>query len=410
MLTRTAECWVWEIESEALMAVEPSKQSRNRRLRLGMVGGGPGAFIGAVHRIAARLDDRYELVAAALSSNAERGLAAAEELRIPRAYHAFEEMAAAESKLPDGIEVVSIVTPNHLHHAPAKAFLEAGIHVICDKPLTTTLEDALDLAEIVKRTGLVFGLTHNYTGHPMVRQAREMVAAGDLGAMRIVQVEYAQDWLSTPLEKTGHKQAEWRTDPTRSGPGGSLGDIGTHAFNLACFVTGLACEQLAAEVSTVVPGRRLDDNVQVMLRFAKGVKGGLWASQVALGNENNLRLRVYGEKAGLEWHQEDPNELIFTPLGEPHRTIRRGSAGTGRAAAHATRIPSGHPEGYLEAFAQLYSDLAEQITARQENRPPNPESRLGPGVSEGVEGVRFINAALESSRRGSAWVAVSGSS
>jgi predicted dehydrogenase len=397
------------VESEALMAVDPSKQSHNRRLRLGMVGGGPGAFIGAVHRIAARLDDRYELVAAALSSNAERGLAAAEQLHIPRAYRSFEEMAMAESKRPDGIDVVSIVTPNHLHHAPAKAFLEAGIHVICDKPLTTTLKDALDLAEIVKRTGLVFGLTHNYTGHPMIRQAREMVAAGEFGAIRVVQVEYAQDWLATPLERTGQKQAQWRTDPTRSGPGGSLGDIGTHAYNLACFVTGLACEQVAADVTTFVPGRRVDDNIQVMLRFSKGVKGGLWASQVAPGNENNLRLRVYSEKAGLEWHQEDPNELSFTPLGEPRRTVRRGSAGTGRAAAHATRIPSGHPEGYLEAFAQLYSDLAEQITAKRENRPPSPDSLLVPGVSDGVEGVRFINAVLESSRRGSAWTAISGS-
>ncbi len=391
------------------MAVAPSSPNHNRRLRLGMVGGGPGAFIGAVHRMAARLDDRYELVAAALSSNAERSLAAAAELHIPRAYRSFEEMASAESKRPDGIEVVSIVTPNHVHHAPAKAFLEAGMHVICDKPLTTTLEDALDLAETVKRTGLVFGLTHNYTGHPMVRQAREMVATGDLGTIRVVQVEYAQDWLSTPLEKTGQKQAEWRSDPARSGLGGSLGDIGTHAFNLAGFVTGLVCEQVAADVTTFVPGRRLDDNVQVMLRFSKGAKGGLWASQVAPGNENNLRLRVYGERAGLEWRQEDPNELSFTPLGEPRRTIRRGSAGTGRAAAHATRIPSGHPEGYLEAFAQLYSDLAEQITARRENRPADPDSLLVPGVSDGVEGVRFINAAIKSSRRGSAWIAVSGS-
>jgi predicted dehydrogenase len=389
------------------MAVEPSNQGHHRRLRLGMVGGGPGAFIGAVHRIAARLDDRYELIAAALSSNADRGLAAAEELHIPRAYRSFEEMASAESRRPDGIEVVSIVTPNHLHYAPARAFLEAGIHVICDKPLTTTLQDALDLAEIVKRTGLVFGLTHNYTGHPMVRQARELVTAGDLGTIRVVQVEYAQDWLSTSLEKTGHRQAEWRTDPARSGPGGSLGDIGTHAFNLACFVTGLACEQVAADVTTFVPGRLLDDNVQVMLRFSKGAKGGLWASQVAPGNENNLRLRVYGEKAGLEWRQEDPNELSFTPLGQPHRTIRRGSAGAGRAAARATRVPSGHPEGYLEAFAQLYTDLAEQITARQNNCPPDPGSLLVPGVSDGIDGVRFINAVLESSRRGSAWIAFS---
>jgi predicted dehydrogenase len=389
------------------MAIEGMRQGHRRRLRLGMVGGGPGAFIGAVHRIAARLDDRYELVAAALSSDPEKSLAGAKELNIPRAYGSFQEMAATEAKLPDGIEVVSIVTPNHMHHAPAKAFLEVGIDVICDKPLTTSLEDALDLANTVRRTGLVFGLTHNYTGHPLVRQAHEMVALGELGPIRLVQVEYVQDWLSTPLEKTGQKQAEWRTDPARSGPGGSLGDIGTHAYNLACFVTGLNCERVAADVSTFVPGRRLDDNVHMLLRFAGGAKGSLWATQVAPGNENNLRLRVYGEKAGLEWHQENPNELSFTPLGQPKQIIRRGSAGTGRAAAHATRIPSGHPEGYLEAFAQLYNDVAEQIISRREKRAPNPLSLLVPTVEDGVEGVRFIRTALESSKNGSAWTTIS---
>ncbi len=389
------------------MPITSTPQTSSPRLRLGMVGGGPGAFIGAVHRLAARMDDRYELVAAALSSTPGRSLTGAKDLHISRAYGSFQEMAAAESKHPEGIEAVSIVTPNHMHHAPAKAFLEAGIDVICDKPLTTTLADALDLAETVKRTQLVFGLTHNYTGYPMVRQAREMVLAGELGPLRVVQVEYPQDWLSTPLEKTGQKQAEWRTDPARSGPGGSLGDIGTHAFNLACFVTQLTCEQVAADVTTFVPGRRVDDNVQVMLRFSSGVKGGLWASQVAPGNENNLRLRVYGEKAGLEWRQEDPNELVFSPLGEPRRSIRRGSAGTTLAAAHATRVPSGHPEGYLEAFAQLYADLAEQISARRQKRQPNAAALLVPGVSDGVEGVRFISAVLESSQRGSVWTRLS---
>jgi len=389
------------------MAIEGTSKGQRRRLRLGMVGGGSGAFIGAVHRIAARLDDRYELVAAALSADPAKSLTGAKELNIPRAYGSFQEMAAEEAKLPDGIEVVSIVTPNHMHHAPAKVFLEAGINVICDKPLTTTLEDALDLANTVKRTGLVFGLTHNYTGHPLVRQAREMVAAGELGPIRLVQVEYVQDWLSTPLENTGQKQAEWRTDPARSGPGGSLGDIGTHAYNLACFVTGLTCEKIAADVSTFVPGRRLDDNVHMMLRFSSGAKGSLWASQVAPGNENNLSLRVYGEKAGLEWHQENPNELGFAPLGQPKQVIRRASAGTGPAAAHATRIPSGHPEGYLEAFAQLYNDLAEQIISRRENRTPDPLSLLVPTVEDGVEGVRFIKTAIESSRNGSAWTTIS---
>lgn len=386
--------------------VEAVKQSGDRRLRLGMVGGGPGSFIGAVHRMAARLDDRYELIAGALSSHPQRSTEGAKKAHLERAYGSFEEMAAAESHRDDGIEVVSIVTPNHVHHAPAKAFLDAGIHVICDKPLTTTIEDALDLAETVRRTGLVFGLTHNYTGHPMVRQAREMVLAGELGPLRLVQVEYAQDWLATPLERTGQKQAEWRTDPARSGPAGSLGDIGTHAYNLACFVTGLTCEQVAADVTTFVPGRRLDDNVQVMLRFSGGVKGALWASQVASGNENNLRLRVYGEQAGLDWRQEDPNELIFSPLGQPRRSVRRGSSGTGSAAAHATRIPSGHPEGYLEAFAQLYKDLADQIIAHQEKRPPDPKCLLVPGVGDGVAGVRFITAVLESSRNNSSWTTV----
>ena len=388
------------------MPIESSSSNGNRRLRLGMVGGGPGAFIGAVHRIAARLDDRYELVAGALSSDPERGEAGAKELHLSRSYRNFGEMATSEAKRKDGIEAVSIVTPNNLHHAPAKAFLEAGIHVICDKPLTTNIEDALDLAAAVKRTGLVFGLTHNYTGYPLVRQAREMVRGGELGPLRLIQVEYVQDWLTNPLERTGQKQAEWRTDPARSGPAGSLGDIGTHAYNLACFVSGLACEQVAADVSTFVPGRRLDDNVQVMLRFEKGAKGALWATQVAPGNENNLKLRVYGEKAGLEWRQEDPNELIFTPFGEIRRIIRRGSAGTGKTAAHATRIPSGHPEGYLEAFAQLYTDLAEQIVAREQGRAPSPDSLLVPTVEDGVEGVRFINAVLESSRNGSAWSSI----
>ena len=389
------------------MPGESKTQGKHRRIRLGMVGGGPGAFIGGVHRIAARMDDCYELVAAALSSDPGKSLAAAEELHIARAYGRFEEMAAAEAGRPDGIEAVAIVTPNHMHYANAKKFLEAGINVICDKPVTTTLEDALGLAKIVERTGLIFGLTHNYTGYPMVRQAREMVLAGELGPLRVVQVEYAQDWLATPLERTGQKQADWRTDPARSGPGGSLGDIGTHAHNLACFVTGLPVQEVAAEVTTFVPGRRLDDNVQMLLRFPKGVKGMLWASQVAAGNENNLRLRVYGEKAGLEWQQESPNELLFMPLGQPRRILKRGGPGTGAAAAHAIRIPAGHPEGYLEGFAQLYKDLAEQIWARQEKRQPDPQALLVPGIAEGVEGMRFVGAVLESGRNHSAWTLLS---
>lgn len=377
-----------------------------RRIRLGMVGGGPGAFIGAVHRIAARMDDHYELVAAALSSDAARSRSAAQDLHIApdRAYASYTEMAALEAKRPDLIEAVSIVTPNNMHYPMAKAFLEAGFHVICDKPMTTTLEEALDLAAIVHRTGLIFGLTHNYTGYPMVRQARQMVADGQLGKIRVVQVEYAQDWLATPLEQTGQKQAAWRTDPARSGGGGSLGDIGTHAYNIAHFVTGLHCSEIAADVSIFVPGRRLDDNVQLLLRFAEGAKGALWASQVATGNANNLRLRVYGEKAGLEWHQEEPNDLLFTRLGEAPETIRRPGPGGNSPSAHASRIPAGHPEGYLEAFAQLYTDLAEQIYAHREGRSPSLASLLVPNVDDGVEGMRFIAATLESGRRNAAWV------
>jgi predicted dehydrogenase len=385
-----------------------STTTANRRLRLGMVGGGPGGFIGAVHRIAARLDDRFELVAAALSSDPERSRKAALDLHIApdRAYGSFSEMAAKESKRPDRIDAVSIVTPNHLHFAPAKAFLDAGIHVICDKPLTTTVDDAVALAQIVHRSGLIFGLTHNYTGYPTVRQAREMISAGELGRIRLVQVEYAQDWLTTPLETTGQKQAVWRTDPAQSGPAGSLGDIGTHAYNIACFVSGLHAEQVAADVSIFVPGRRLDDNVQVLLRYEGGVRGMLWASQVAVGEENNIRLRVYGEKAGLEWHQENPNYLRFTPYGKPPQWISRNGPAASASAKHASRIPSGHPEGYLEAFAQLYADLAEQIAAREAKRPPSPQSLLVPTVEDGVAGVRFISAVLESSRQNAAWMSL----
>lgn len=386
-------------------STKKSTGKTNRRLRLGMVGGGPGGFIGAVHRIAARLDDRFELVAGALSSDPARARAAALDLHIApdRAYESFAEMASAEAGRKDRIDAVSIVTPNHLHYPAAKAFLQAGIHVICDKPLTTTLEDALDLAQTVRRTGLLFAVTHNYTGHPMVRQARQMIADGELGPIRVVQVEYAQDWLSTPLEKTGQKQALWRTDPALSGPGGSLGDIGTHAFNLASFVTGLNCRELAAELSTFVPGRRVDDNVQIMLRFQEGARGLLWASQVAAGNQNNLRLRVFGEKAGLEWKQEEPNHLWFATLGKTPTLIYRAGPGAGQVAAHASRVPSGHPEGYLEAFAQLYADMAEQISARIEGRPADSASLLVPTIDDGVAGMRFVSAVIESSRKNAAW-------
>jgi predicted dehydrogenase len=376
-----------------------------RRLRLGMVGGGRGAFIGAVHRIAARLDDQYELVAGALSSDPDRARQSATDLLIApdRSYATFTEMAQREAARADGVDVVAIVTPNHLHHAAVRAFLDAGIHVICDKPMTRTVEEAEDLVDAVTRSGRVFVLTHNYTGYPMVRQAREMIAAGELGTIRVVQVEYPQAWLTTRLEATGQKQAEWRTDPARSGAGGSLGDIGTHAFNLAEFVTGLRCTELAAELSIFVSGRQLDDNAQLLLRFAGGARGTLWSSQVAPGNENALRIRVYGEAGGLEWAQESPNRLFYSPFGQLRRMITRAGDGAGAAAAHATRIPAGHPEGYLEGFAQIYRDVAELIRARDEGRTPDPNTALLPGVLDGARGMRFIAAAVASSRANAAW-------
>jgi len=378
----------------------------NRPLRLGMVGGGRGAFIGGVHRLCARLDGQYELLAGALSSDPQRARESGADLGLApeRVYASFTDMAAAEARRPDGIEVVSIVTPNDSHHAIARAFLDRGIDVICDKPMTTTVEDALDLVQAVRRTGLIFGLIHNYTGYPMVRQAREMVVAGEVGALRVVQAEYVQDWLTTKLEDTGQKQAAWRVDPARAGAGGCLGDIGTHAYNLAGFVTGLEARELAADLSCFVPGRRLDDNVHILLRFDDGTRGMLWASQVAPGNENGLRLRIYGEKAGLEWSQEHPNQLRVAREGQPPQILSRGGSNLGPAAALATRIPAGHPEGYLEAFANLYHDLAEQIRARRAKRAPDPGALLVPTVDDGARGVKFIAAAVESSARNGAWV------
>ena len=378
----------------------------NRPLRLGMVGGGRGAFIGGVHRLCARLDGEYELVAGALSSDPQRARESGADLGLApeRVYASFTDMAAAEARRPDGIEVVSIVTPNDSHHAIARAFLDRGIDVICDKPMTTTVEDALDLVQAVRRTGLIFGLIHNYTGYPMVRQAREMVVAGEVGALRVVQAEYVQDWLTTKLEDTGQKQAAWRVDPARAGAGGCLGDIGTHAYNLAGFVTGLEARELAADLSRFVPGRRLDDNVHILLRFDDGTRGMLWASQIAPGNENGLRLRIYGEKAGLEWSQEHPNQLRVAREGQPPQILSRGGSNLGPAAALATRIPAGHPEGYLEAFANLYHDLAEQIRARRAKRAPDPGALLVPTVADGARGVKFIAAAVESSARNGAWV------
>ena len=388
------------------MAIEGAKTSAApRRVRLGMVGGGQGAFIGGVHRMAARLDDRYELVAGALSSDAARATASAAELHIAaeRSYADYRDMARKEAAREDGIDAVAIVTPNHLHGRIATAFLDAGIDVICDKPLTTTLAEALELVQLVRRSGRLFALTHNYSGYPMVRQAREMVAAGELGEIRVVHAEYPQDWLSTDLESTGQKQAAWRVDPAQAGAGGSLGDIGTHAEHLARFISGLELAAVSADLTTFVAGRRLDDNAHVMLRYTNGARGMLWSSQVAPGNENALRVRIYGSKAGLEFRQENPNHLWFTPLGQQPRLITRGGSGSGAAAGHATRIPAGHPEGYLEGFAQIYRDVAEQIQARWQGRAPDPLACIVPTVEDGARGMKFIEAVVESSRAEGRW-------
>ena len=387
--------------------IEGRSENLGRRIRLGMVGGGEGAFIGAVHRMAARLDDQYELVAGALSSTPEKSRRSAAGLGIApdRAYDDFAAMAKAEAARPDGIEAVAIVTPNHMHAPAALAFLEAGIHVISDKPLTTSLAEAQRLQDAARKSGLIFALTHNYTGYPLIRHARSLVEAGELGDIRIVQVEYPQDWLTNPIEGTGHKQAEWRADPARAGAGGAIGDIGTHAYNLADFVVGIEVEQLCAQLTSFVPGRRLDDDVQVMLRYRNGARGFLWASQVAVGQENGLRLRVYGAKAGLEWCQNSANEMLFSPYGESTRIVTRAGPEMNAAGRRATRVPPGHPEGYVEAFAVVYKEIAAAIRAARDGKKP-PEEVTFPTVDDGVKGLAFIQAAVTSSQAGSTWVKV----
>jgi predicted dehydrogenase len=370
------------------------------RIRLGMVGGGQGAFIGAVHRIAARLDDHYALLAGALSADPARARASGAELGLDpaRSYGSYAEMFAAERARPDGIEAVAIVTPNHVHSPVAKAALEAGLHVICDKPLTATAAEAEELERLAAASDRVFAVTYNYSAYPLVRHAQALVAAGALGSLRVVQVEYAQDWLAEALEASGQKQADWRTDPARAGAGGAIGDIGSHAFHLASFVAGEAPEAVLAQLSTFVPGRRLDDDAQMLLRFPGGARGMLWASQVAHGNENGLRLRVYGSEAGLEWAQEEPNILWLARKGEPRQRITRGGPGAGPEAARLTRLPPGHPEGYLEGFAALYAEIARAIRGEREGSFP--------GVADGARGVRLIEAAVRSSRAGGTWEAL----
>ncbi|MBK6993393.1 MAG: Gfo/Idh/MocA family oxidoreductase [Lewinellaceae bacterium] len=381
------------------------------KLRMGMVGGGQGAFIGAVHRMAAALDGEIELVCGAFSSNPEKSKASGADFGLPpdRCYGTFRDMIQREKRLrPDRrMQFVSIVTPNHVHFAPAKMALENGFHVICDKPVAFSLKEALALEKIVTKSGLVFALTHNYTGYPMVKQARQMIRHGELGNIRKVVVEYPQGWLSTNLEASGQKQATWRTDPSRSGIAGAMGDIGTHAENLAEYITGLKISELCADISTFVPGRLLDDDGNVLLRFEGGAKGILHASQISAGEENNLNIRVYGEKGGLEWRQMEPNTLLVKWLDKPMQVFRTGGAGPMYPEAQAAaRIPAGHPEGYLEAFANIYKNFAHCVRAQEAGHQPDPIHADFPTIQDGVRGMRFIEKVIASGKSKAKWVRV----
>ncbi len=378
----------------------------DRKIRIGMIGGGRDAFIGGVHRIALRLDGFYELVAGSFSSNFENSIETGNKLGLAkdRIYETYQEMAEKECNRSDGIDVVSIVTPNHLHVPIAKIFAEKGIHIICDKPLAFSSAEAIELKNIIENKKLIFALTHNYTGYPMVRHAKSLIQKGDLGSIRVIQAEYPQDWLTIKAEDNGLKQAEWRTDPKRSGGGGCIGDIGTHAFNLIRFITGLEVDELSADIHTFVKGRLLDDNAQIMLRFKGTAKGAIWSSQVAVGNENSLQIRIYGEKAGLEWKQEDPNYLYYTKFGHPTQRITRGSESASKQANDVSRIPPGHPEGYLEGFANIYSDVSKKLFSKINNQKYDHSSDCYPTINDGIEGMMFIETVLESSKNNSKWI------
>jgi predicted dehydrogenase len=383
------------------------------RLRMGMVGGGPGAFIGEVHRRASRLDGQVELVAGAFSLVPAESAQMGETLGIDpaRAYATFQDMIRGESQLPPEkrIDFVSVTTPNSSHAPISEGFLEAGFHVMCEKPMTTTLGEAVALRSVVKKSGRVFGLMHTYTGYPLAKLARDMVLQGDLGPIRKVVVEYPQGWLATALERTGSMQAAWRTDPKLSGAAGCVGDIGSHAANLAEFITGLHIREVLGDLTTFVEGRALDDDGNVLLRFENGAKGVLHASQVSVGEENDLAIWIYGEKGGLEWHQVNPNYLYFKPMNAPEQIWGRGNpyvAEKSKAAGRATRIPSGHPEGYFESFANVYWSFCEQIHALTEDRDADPLSADLPNADDGVRGMAFIESVVQSSRKGGVWVPI----
>ncbi|MDD7984279.1 Gfo/Idh/MocA family oxidoreductase [Lentisphaera marina] len=379
-----------------------------RKIRMGMVGGGRGAFIGAVHRIAAAIDQQIELVCGAFSSTPEKSKLSGQDFFLPeeRCYANYEEMILTEKTLPEGerMDFVAIVTPNHMHFAPAKMALENGFHVLSDKPACFNTEQAIELEGIVAKTGLLYGLTHNYTGYPLVKQAKEMIAEGKLGEIRKVVVEYPQGWLATKVEDSEQKQAAWRTDPTKSGAAGCVGDIGTHAENLAEYITGLHIKELAADITAFVDGRLLDDDANVLLRFNNGAKGILHSSQISVGDENNLNIRIYGEKGGLEWRQQEPNTMIVKWLEDPTQIYRAGMGYLGEAAANACRTPAGHPEGYLEAFANIYLNFVNQIREFQDG---NKEIKFDyPTISDGVRGMKFIDAVVGSSKNNAAWTAI----
>jgi predicted dehydrogenase len=388
------------------MVYATADRSAGDRLRVGMVGGGRNAFIGAVHRLAMRLDDQIALVAGALSSDADNAAASAAEIGLApeRSYADYGEMARAEAARPDGIEAVVIVTPNHLHAPVATAFLEAGIDVICDKPLSTTVAEAEALVALARRRQRKFVVTLNNTGYAMVRQAREMVEAGELGRLVAIHASYIQDWLTRPIDADGNKQAEWRTDPARAGQSAVLADIGVHAFNLACFVSGREAEAVAADLFTAVPGRRLDDNAHVLVRWTRGPRGTIIASQTSPGHYNDLTVRIYGDKAGLEWAGTRPEELRFSPYGEESRALVRGGHGSFGESRRVSRMPAAHPEGYIEAFANLYRDAADIIRAHRRGEPIDPaRAALVPDVEDGARGVKFVAAAVNSQGQGGAW-------
>jgi predicted dehydrogenase len=372
--------------------------SFQRQLRLGMVGGGEGAYIGNIHRLASRLDGAWQLVAGAFDVDPEKGRAFAVSIGIDKArsYGSYQELIAGEKTREDRVDAVAICTPNFTHYPIAKALIEAGFEVICEKPLTATLEDAVALEKLARDSGRFVGVTYTYSGYPMVHEARVRVAAGEIGKVRSVQVEYPLEWMATAIEQQGNAQAAWRTDPKKNGRGGSIGDIGTHAYHLAGFVTGLKVQSLIADLATFVEGRALDDNAHVMLRYEGGARGLLWSSQVALGNSNGVRLRVFGETGSLQWFQEQPNELVFTPLGGRVQIIKRGADDLSDDAKVRTRTPPGHPEGYLEAFANLYAGFAEAIRARTEGRAPGALGRNIPLAYDGLKGVAFVESVVDS--------------